>query len=74
MPHTATYNQDNDKLYLFPGERLTDDEYQRVSACGLRWWRGHRLSAKPPEARAQVSTPRRAYVATHVLRAVYTVS
>lgn len=42
MPHTATYNQDNDKLYLFPGERLTDDEYQRVTACGLRWWRGHK--------------------------------
>lgn len=42
MPHTAKYNQDNDKLYLFPDARLSDDDYQLVTGAGLRWWRGHR--------------------------------
>lgn len=42
MPHTAKYNQDNDKLYLFPEDRLSEEEYGRVTAAGLRWWRGHR--------------------------------
>ena len=42
MPHAAKYNQDNDKLYLFPEDRLTDEEYQQVTRAGLRWWRGHR--------------------------------
>lgn len=42
MPHTATYNQDNDKLYLRPEAHVSDEDYARLTACGLRWWRGHR--------------------------------
>lgn len=41
MPNTAKYNLDNDKLSLFPDDRLNEEEYQRVTAAGLRWWRGH---------------------------------
>jgi protein-L-isoaspartate O-methyltransferase len=37
MNHTATYDPGDNKLRLYPGCRLPEDEYQRVKAAGFRW-------------------------------------
>lgn len=37
MTHTATYSPEDNKLRLYPGCRLDDDEFKRVKAYGFRW-------------------------------------
>ncbi len=37
MQHTATYSPEDNKLRLYPGYRLDEDEYARVKAAGFKW-------------------------------------
>lgn len=37
MTYTATYSPDDNKLRLYPPQRLTEEEYRKVHAAGFRW-------------------------------------
>lgn len=37
IKHTATYSPDDNKLRLYPGYRLSAEEYNRVKVAGFKW-------------------------------------
>lgn len=45
--HSATYSPDDNKLRLYPAERLSQDEYERVREAGFRWAPKQQLFVAP---------------------------
>lgn len=35
--HTATYSPEDDKIRIYPANRLPADEYQQLKAAGFNW-------------------------------------